>query len=61
MYVSYITDQPGVSLRHSADALALIIVCGVLTRLTYAYVMLCQDDVAPGQFYLFECVCQYQF
>jgi hypothetical protein len=40
-----------VSVGHLAGALT-IICCWVLsTWLTYAYGMLCQDDIAPGEFY----------
>jgi hypothetical protein len=49
MYVSYTTDWP-ISVGHIAGALAIICLWVLLTWLTYAYWMLCQDDVAPGEF-----------
>ena len=33
----------------------------LLTWLTYAYGILCQDDIAPGEFLLFKCACQLFF
>jgi hypothetical protein len=51
MYVSYTTDQPGSSVGHSTGALALICLWVLLAWLTYAYVMLCQDDVILESFY----------
>jgi hypothetical protein len=51
MYVSYTTDWPGSSVGHPAGALALTCRWVLLTWLNYAYGMLCQDDVAPGEFY----------
>jgi hypothetical protein len=48
MYVSYNTDRPGSSAGHPTGALALICLWVLLTWLTYAYGMLCQDDVNPG-------------
>jgi hypothetical protein len=60
MYVSHTTDQP-VSVGHPAGALAIIRLWVLLTWLTYAYGMLCQDDVAPGEFLLVQCTCQYFF
>jgi hypothetical protein len=50
MYVSYTTDWPVFSLGHPAGALAIICLWVLLIWLTYAYGMLCQDDVAPGEF-----------
>ncbi len=32
---------------------------GSLTRLTYAYGMCCHNDVAPGDFLLIQCACQF--
>jgi hypothetical protein len=52
MYVSYTTDRPGVSVGLPAGALALICLWVFFTWLTYAYGMLCQDDVVPREFYL---------
>ncbi len=42
------------SVGHPAGALAM-------TWLTYAYGILCQDDVAPGDFLLIQCACQLFF
>jgi hypothetical protein len=44
---SYTTDQPKAFCRCSSFKWSL----GSLTWLTYAYGMLCQDDVTPGEFY----------
>jgi hypothetical protein len=55
MYVSYTTDRPGSSVGNPADALALICLWVLLTLLAYAYGMLCQDDIDPGEFLLIEC------
>ncbi len=60
MYVSYTTDQPvfsRASRKCSSNNLSLFF----LTWLTYAYGMLCQDDVAPGEFLLGQCACQLFF
>jgi hypothetical protein len=46
---------------HPAGALAIICLWVLLTWLTYAYGMLCQDDVAPGEFLLVQCACQLFF
>ncbi len=46
MYASYTTDRPGSSVGHPLGALALICLCVLLTWLTYAYGMLCQDNAA---------------
>jgi hypothetical protein len=59
MYVSYTTDRPGSSVGHPTGALALICLWVLLTWLTYAYGMLCQDDVNPGEFLLIQCACQF--
>jgi hypothetical protein len=59
MYVSYTADQPGSSAGHPVGALALICLWVLLTWLTYAYGMFCQNDVAPGEFLLIQCA--YQF
>ncbi len=47
MYVSHTTDWPGVSVGHPVDALAII--C-LWVLWSYAYGMLGQDDIAPGEF-----------
>ncbi len=48
-----------VSVGHPAGAL-VIICCWVLsTWLTYAYGMLCQDDIALGEFLLLQCACHF--
>ncbi len=57
MYVSYSTDRPGGSAGRPADALAIICLWVLLTWLTYAYGMLCQDDIAPREFF----PCAYHF
>jgi hypothetical protein len=59
MYVSYATDRPGFSVGHPVGALALICLWVLLTCVTYAYGMLCQDDIAPGEFLFIQCA--YQF
>ncbi len=41
-----------VSVVHPAGALAIICCWVLLTWLTYTYGMLCQDDIAPGEFLL---------
>ncbi len=46
-----------VSVGHPAGALTIICLWVLLTWSTYAYGMLCQDDVAPGEFLLFQCAC----
>jgi hypothetical protein len=46
---------------HPAGALAIICLWVLLTWLIYAYGMLCQDDVAPGEVLLFQCACQLFF
>ena len=46
---------------HPAGALAIICLWVLLTLLTYAYGMLCQDDVAPGEVLLFQCACHFFF
>jgi hypothetical protein len=46
------------SVGHPTGALAIICLWVLLTWLTYAYGMLCQDDVAPGEFFLIQCACQ---
>jgi hypothetical protein len=61
MYVSYTTDRPGSSVGHPAGALGIICLWVLLTWLTYAYGMLCQDDVVPGEFLLVQCACQLFF
>ncbi len=50
-----------VSVGHPVGALAIICCWVLLTWLTYAYVMICQDDVAPGEFLLVQCACQLFF
>jgi hypothetical protein len=59
MYVSYTTDQPGSSVGHPEGALAITCCWVLFTCLIYAYGMLCQDDVAPGEFLLLQCACQF--
>ncbi len=59
MYMSYTTDWPGGSVGHPAGALAIICLWVLLAWLTYAYGMLCQDDFAPGEFLLLQCLCQF--
>jgi hypothetical protein len=49
------------SVGHPAGALAIICLWVLLTWLTYAYGMLCQDDVTPGEFLLIQCACQLFF
>ena len=49
------------SVGHPVGALAIICLWVLLTWLTYAYGMLCQDDVAPGEFLLVQCACQLFF
>jgi hypothetical protein len=49
------------SLGHPAGALAIICLWVLLTWLTYTNGMLCQDDVAPGEFLLVQCACQLFF
>ncbi len=48
-----------VSVWHPAGALAITCQWVLLTWLVFAYGMLCQDDVAPGEFLLLECACQF--
>jgi hypothetical protein len=50
-----------VSVGHPADALAIICHWVLLTWLTFAYGMLCQDDVAHGELLLLQCACQLFF
>ncbi len=57
MYVSYTTDWP-ISVGHIAGALAIICLWVLLKWLTYAYGMLCQDDVAPVEVLLIQCARQ---
>jgi hypothetical protein len=59
MHVSSTTDQPGGSVGHPIGALAIICLWVFLTWLTFTYEMLCQDDVAPGEFLLLQCACQF--
>ncbi len=47
-----------VSVGHPAGALAIICHWVLLIWLTYAYGMLCQDDIAPGEFLLLQCAFQ---
>ncbi len=49
------------SVGHPAGALAIICCWVLLTWLTYAYGMLCQDDIAPGEFLLLQRACQLFF
>ncbi len=60
MYVSYTTDRPVFS-RASCRCSSYNLPLGSLTWLTYTYGMLCQDDVAPGEFLLIQCACQLFF
>ncbi len=48
-----------VSVGSPAGALAIIWRWVLLTWLTYAYGMLCQDDIAPREFLLLQCACYY--
>ncbi len=48
-----------VSVGHPAGALAITCRWVILTWLIYTYGMLCQDDVAPGEYLLLQCACQY--
>ncbi len=60
MYVSYTTDRPVFSRaprRFSSYNLSL----DSFDMVTYACEMLCQDDVAPGEFLFFQCACQLFF
>ncbi len=59
MYVSYTTDWP--VLGHPAGALTIICHWVLLTWLTYAYGILCQDGIVPGEFLLLQCACQLFF
>jgi len=47
-----------VSVGHPTGALSIFCRWVLLTWLTYAYGMLCQDDVAPVEFLLLQCVFQ---
>ncbi len=47
-----------VSVGHHTGTLAIICCWVLLTWFTYAYEMLCQDDIAPGEFLLLQCACQ---
>jgi hypothetical protein len=61
MYVSYTTDWlvfSRASHRRSSYNLSLGV---LLTWLTYAYGMLCQDDIAPREVLLIQCACQLFF
>ncbi len=58
-YVSYTTDWPGSSVGHPTGALAITCPWVILTWLIYAYGMLCQDDIVPGEFLLLQCACQF--
>ncbi len=49
------------SVGRPAGTLAIIYLWVLLTWLTYAYGMLCQDGVAPGEFLLVQCACQLFF
>ncbi len=60
MYVSYTTDRP-VIVGHPTGTLAIICLWVLLTWLTCANGILCQDDVAPGEFLLVQCACQLFF
>ena len=57
MYVSYTTDWSGGSVGHPTGVLAIVCLWVLLTSLTYAYGMICQDDIAPGEFLLLQCAC----
>ena len=46
-----------VFVEHPTGAVAIICLWVLLTWLTYAYGMLCQDDTAPGEFLLIQCAC----
>jgi hypothetical protein len=50
-----------VSVGHPAGALAIICLWVLLTWFTYAYWMLCQDGVAPGELLLVQCAWQLFF
>ncbi len=60
MYVSYTTDWPVFS-RASRRCSSYNLSLGSFEMLTYAYGMLCQDGVAPGEFLLVQCACQFFF
>jgi hypothetical protein len=60
MYVSYTTGRQ-TSVGRPAGALAIICLWVLLTWLTYAYGMLCQDDIAPEELLLVQCACQLFF
>ncbi len=47
-----------VSVGHPTGALAIICHWVLLTWLTYAYGMICQDDIAPGEVLLLQCAFQ---
>jgi hypothetical protein len=61
MYVSYTTDRPVFSRASFRCSSGIVCLWVLLTWLTYAYGMLCQDDVAPGKVLLFQCTCQLFF
>ncbi len=50
-----------VSVRHLAGALAITCHWVLLIWLIYTYGMLCQDDIAPGEFLLLLCECHFLF
>ncbi len=50
-----------VPVGHPAGALAIICLWVLLTWLHYAYGMLCQDDMATGEFLVVQCACQLFF
>ncbi len=58
MYVSYTTDQPGSSVGHPAGALAIICLWVLSHGWLTLYGMHCQDDIAPGEFWLIQSACQ---
>jgi hypothetical protein len=49
------------SVGQPVGALAIICLWVLLTWLTYAYEILCHDDVVPGEFLLVQCACQLFF
>jgi hypothetical protein len=50
-----------VSVGHPAGALTIICHWILLTWLTYAYGILCQKDIVPGELQLIQCACQLFF
>jgi hypothetical protein len=60
MYVSYTSDRPVFS-RASHRSSSYNLSLSSFDMVDYAYGMLCQDDVAPGEVLLFQCACQLFF